>query len=427
MTAPETDHPAPPVPVFDREDPSVRFTPETDGRSTRVEMIVDGRSVSRCWTVSLTIRIGDAEVRMDGIGGVGTDQSERLKGYARRVLDAALRRIDAGDAALSMLYGIPDFYMQFGYVPAGPEHFIRMPSAPKIAISNGWTVRSLHPDDLPHLVRLYAEQIRSEVGPVIRPAGCYVNRRLSEAATVEPAVRRTPGDPRSTSGLTIATHHRDRCRVLLDPDGVLRGYAWRGDGFWAADLLQREVPDCLFIAEAIAADAEAAEALLGVCAHWAYEVADHTGRDLRHVLISAPHDGTIGYAAMSRDALLIRKYTRCGGSMARITDMKRLVAQMAPELRRRLADAGLRQDSSITFVTGLGNAAIRPAGHDTGRPRTFSCRTSWFTQAVLGAALPYEHVERKMVDQGHVGPNELRWVRALFPPRCPHMYLPDRY
>ncbi len=407
--------------TFDHDDPAIRFTPESDGRSTRVELLVDERSVSRCWIVSLTIRIGEAEVRMDGLGGVGTDASERRKGYARRVIEAALRRIDSGDAALSMLYGIPDFYVQFGYVPAGPEHFIRMHAEPQAALPPGFVARAMQADDLTELMALYAWQTRSEVGPAVRPKECYVHRRLREAA------REDMPRHRADTGVGADTHPQDRCRVLIGPDGALRGYAWRGDGFWATDLIQREAPDCMIVAEAIAADTEAAGALLCVCAAWAHEVANHTGRNIQHVLLSAPHDGEIGRAAMNRDALLIRKFTRCGGSMARVCDMRRLVAQLVPELRRRLADASLPHEGPLTFVTGLGHATVPPRGHDAGRTRTFSSRTSWFAQAVLGAALPYEHVEREMVEQGHVGVKELRWIRALFPTKCPHVYLPDRY
>lgn len=409
------------APTFDHDDPAIRVTPESDGRSTRVELLVDERSVSRCWIVSLTIRIGEAEVRMDGLGGVGTDASERRKGYARRVIAAALRRIESGDAALSMLYGIPDFYVQFGYVPAGPEHLIRMPAGPQAALPPGFVARAMQPDDLTELVALYARQTRSEVGAAVRPKDCYVHRRLREAAREDISRNRT------APGVGTDTHPQDRCRVLIGPDGALRGYAWRGDGFWATDLIQREAPDCMIVAEAIAADPEAAGALLCVCAAWAHEVANHTGRNIQHVLLSAPHDGEIGRAAMHRDAELIKKFTRCGGSMARVCDMQRLVEQLSPELRRRLADTSLRQEGPVTFVTGIGHATVPLRGRGAGRTRTFSSRTSWFTQAVLGAALPYEHVERGMVEQGYVRANELRWIRALFPPKCPHMYLPDRY
>lgn len=110
----------------DDQDADITLTPEEDGRSTRVELWNDGRSVSRCWIVSLRIRIGEAVVRMDGIGGVGTEPESRNQGYARRVLQAAIRRMSAGDAALTMLYGISNFYERFGYVQAGPEHLVSL-------------------------------------------------------------------------------------------------------------------------------------------------------------------------------------------------------------------------------------------------------------------------------------------------------------
>src|SRR5436190_18336966 len=80
---------------------------------TRVDLRIDGRSVSRLWVVTITLQIGQATVRMDGIAGVGTETEYRRRGYSRRVMEATVERMRAGDAALSMLYGISDFYPKF--------------------------------------------------------------------------------------------------------------------------------------------------------------------------------------------------------------------------------------------------------------------------------------------------------------------------
>ncbi|NLH98506.1 MAG: GNAT family N-acetyltransferase, partial [Chthonomonadales bacterium] len=284
------------------EEANLLLTPEPDGRSTRVELVVCARSVSRCWIVSQRIRIGAAVVRMDGIGGVGTDESERHKGYASRVLDAAMRRMLAGDAALTMLYGIPDFYRRFGYVPAGPEHFVRLSSA-DCALPSGWTSRPLRTADLPTVHSIYEAETSRAVGPAVRTAACYALRQLRAAAE----------SPSASDG--------DVCRVVLDPDGDLGGYVWRGNGFWATEILERETPDSLIISEALAISAPAADAVLAVCRQWAHEVAARTGRPVTSALISAPHDGRMAAAARRTDAELVRRYVRCGGSMARILDL----------------------------------------------------------------------------------------------------------
>src|ERR1041385_4071760 len=106
----------------DSAQPEMVIRPEHNSTSTCVELRLGERSISRLWIVPFVLHIGKAKVRMDGIGGVGTDEEYRNRGYSRRVLEATVEHMQRGDAALSMLYGIRDFYPKFGYVTAGPDH-----------------------------------------------------------------------------------------------------------------------------------------------------------------------------------------------------------------------------------------------------------------------------------------------------------------
>ena len=51
---------------------------------------LDGRQVSRVVIVPMLMRVGAAVVRMDGIGGVGTEEEFRNRGYSRRVMETAV-------------------------------------------------------------------------------------------------------------------------------------------------------------------------------------------------------------------------------------------------------------------------------------------------------------------------------------------------
>ena len=55
-----------------------------------------GRQVSRVVIVPMLMRIGAAVVRMDGIGGVGTEEEFRNRGYSRRVMETAVQQMRAG-------------------------------------------------------------------------------------------------------------------------------------------------------------------------------------------------------------------------------------------------------------------------------------------------------------------------------------------
>ena len=90
---------------------------------------LDGQQVSRVVIVPMLMRIGAAVVRMDGIGGVGTEEEFRNRGYSRRVMETAVEQMRRGDAALSTLFGIEDFYQKFGYETTGPEYTVVLPLA----------------------------------------------------------------------------------------------------------------------------------------------------------------------------------------------------------------------------------------------------------------------------------------------------------
>jgi predicted acetyltransferase len=109
---------------------TITIRPATDERPgwTEVNLAVDGQAqVSNCGILALEMRIGAAVVRMDGIGGVSTLEPYRNQGHARHVLNAAIAHMSAGDAALTMLYGITDFYPKFGYATAGPDYLLELP------------------------------------------------------------------------------------------------------------------------------------------------------------------------------------------------------------------------------------------------------------------------------------------------------------
>ncbi|HEV3050743.1 MAG TPA: GNAT family N-acetyltransferase, partial [Longimicrobium sp.] len=136
---------------------------------TRVVLAHADRALSSLAIIPFTLRVGRALVRMDGIGGVGTDAEYRHRGFARRVLEAAVDRMRAGDAALSMLYGIPDIYPKFGYATAGPDPLlflaVRPPAPP---LPEGWNSRPFHREDLPAIRDLYGRNTREAVGAAVR-------------------------------------------------------------------------------------------------------------------------------------------------------------------------------------------------------------------------------------------------------------------
>ncbi len=395
--------------VADPAELPVTAHPEANG-GTRMELAVEGNAISRLWVIPFTLRVGQATVRMDGIGGVGTDEAYRNRGYSRRVLDATVQRMQEGDAALSMLYGIPDYYPKFGYATAGPDHYLQLTDLSADApLPSRWQARPVRPGDLPALRRLYDRNTAGAVGA---------------------AVRAPDARPWQDMAALAAGERDDACRVVEDPRGSVAAYAWRGQGYWYVTNLDRDRPEALILGEVMAEGPAAADAVLALCRRWGAE--DAVRRGVKRVVLSLPSDGPVAAAVMRQRAELTRLYAPCGGSMARVLDVRRLLAALLPELADRLRRSSFSFAGCLRFVTDLGAAALRLGpngaaivpGERYEEAEELQLPQTDLARLALGAFPPediLDRLERPL-------PDEVRHlVTVLFPERHPHMYLPDRF
>lgn len=407
----QSPSPLPPLPD------GVRFTerPNELGEfpgQVKAELFVDGTCVSWLFVVPFTIRVGRAILRMDGIAGVGTDRAHRNKGYSRRVIEATIERMTRGDAAVSMLYGIPDFYPKFGYATAGADHslylaYLWSKRAPT-ALPAGWTVRPFSKEDLPAVQRLYELNTTPPFAPY----------------TVGAAVRSEDSPAWRELLFNVdeaAAGSQNACRVLLDSAGHVRAYAWRNLRFWYASSLDRRDREAFVLAEVMADGPAAADAILVACRLWARERTEGNGDPFHHVLIPHPPEGPLAAAVARTDGRITQRTSQTGESMVRLLNVERLIAALAPELRVRLADSRTSPPASLRFVTDLGEAALPLDGQGT---LTVSLPHTTLAQLALGAHDPADLLTRLPT------PPDSRTraiLLALFPQRHQHMYVPDRY
>jgi predicted N-acetyltransferase YhbS len=405
------------------EEARLRFEGQEDG-STRVELELqhEARTVSRLRIIPYTIRVGVAEVRMDGIGDVATDRDFRQRGYARRMLIGAVAHMKRGQAAISMLYGIPNFYPKFGYATAGPDHLIHLLEiGGEVSVPSGWTVRPFVPTDLPALQRLYEWNVAHAVGSAAREVSSAVWSKLTPA----------PGP----TGVEGASPPVEACRVVVAPDGRLAAYAWRrGTDVWYAEWMEREDSEAAVFAEVMADGPTAADAVLAVCRAWTAEEAAERSQPLKRATLGLPPEGPVASAAMLQDAQLERRYAASGGSMVRVLDQGRLLRALAPELSRRVRAAGVRRTARLTLETEEGAATlfITPEGVTVldgdaeGADEILRVR---LPQPVMGqlalGAYPPEDLLARLEAPPSGEAREL--LQVLFPLRSPHMHFPDRY
>jgi GNAT superfamily N-acetyltransferase len=251
----------------------VRFRPETN-RRTQADVFVGGLSVSHCGIVHLGIYIGRAIIPVDGIDDVWTDVDHRRQGYARQLVGATVCHMRAGDAALSVLYGISDFYPKFGYATVGYDFGIRLNELdrPSFRVPDGWSIRPFALSDLDAIQRIYERETVGTVGPAIRPPEAPVWKRLAACADPD----RPVWDPYDGN---TAPPARDDCRVAIDPGGGVAAYFWRGKGLNYVNLDERYFPTSLWVGEVVADSPLGADAILAACRIFSIEEATRLGAD----------------------------------------------------------------------------------------------------------------------------------------------------
>jgi len=175
---------------------------------------------------------------------------------------------------------------------------------------------------------------------------------------------------------------------------------------------------------------EAADAVLALCRGWAVEESAGRKKSLERVLFSMPPEGPVAAAAMRQDAEAVLRYSRCGASMARTLDARRLLTTLEPELAARARLMRLSDGEALRIETEVGGATIEITSAETrvtdapAQGDVLQLPQHELARLALGAFPPDDVLERLGTAPGHAA---WRIVPALFPQRKPHMWVPDRF
>jgi hypothetical protein len=363
---------------------------------------------------------------MDGIGGVATDEAHRYRGYSRRVLEAAVDLMRAGEAALSTLYGIPDFYPKYGYATAGAEHTVVLAiegnGLPTASLPEGWVLRAWTPDDLEAVQRLYHLGTRTATGAVPRPGASEPDTASGDNAIHTIGRRAWEALQRvGTEGVD------DACRVLVNPAGDVVAYAWIGRQGWWVQQRERRARESFHLGEAMARDPLAADLLVAACREWARDARPNAGQ----IEFIIPPQGPVAHAAAIMGAAFVKQHTREGEFMARVLDTERLMRQLLPELSERARYSSARLPAKLAIRTEEGEVALSLASDGvsidhriTGDHLIAEMPQTMLARLSLGA-FPVRELSARSAP--HLAPEALELLEALFPQRFPHIYPMDRF
>ncbi len=366
-----------------------------DGRSHGRELWPDSEAwASRLWVIDYAMRIGQATVRMAGIGGVETRWNQRMKGYARQLLEDTVRYMQAEGYAVSMLFGIENFYIKFGYVSclAASSFKIKTRDAEAAAErARPYRTRSIASADMPAVLELYNAHNADRTGSIVRTPADFIE---FEKGTWY-------GTPPET--------------LLWEDDaGKLLGYA-----VWD------KYPKGVKVAELEAWDDTLFPTMLAMFAAQAVE------KRCEDIAFYMPPDHPFAEFAQRYGVEWTVTYPRYGAGMMRILNQQPLFETLALELERRLAASPLAgYTGALSLETDLGTTSLDfAAGHVTvNGDVSAELRLTLPQSALMQLLMGYRRARDVLNDPAVSLTGEgLPLLDALFPKGAPYPWLADHF
>ncbi len=124
-----------------------------------------------------TVRIGEARLKMGGLGCVTTSGPLRQKGYAALLMSDTMRYLYRHGYHVSTLFGIADFYHRWGFASTLPEYasVIEMREASTVA-APPFKRRAMKPGDMRAVQRIHTRNDADTACSIIRLAAHISSR-----------------------------------------------------------------------------------------------------------------------------------------------------------------------------------------------------------------------------------------------------------
>ncbi len=345
---------------------------------------VGGEMVSELWVVDVTVRAWGAELRSAGIAGVATPAPHRMKGYARRLMEACERFTADQGYDISTLFGIPDFYHRFGYATICPEYEIRIELDALKMDGPAASLEEVRPSDWDPIARMCNAAYAALDGTVVRHEGAWRGPRQGSDWD------RTP-----------------RALVSRDPHGRPAAYA-----VVDAELTER----CLAVSDAAASDDAAAELLANGLA----QLARASGAS---ALLARLHPRTgLGPLLTRYGGPAATTRPDNAGYMTRIVDLEAVLRKCTPALTARASAGDFPVPESLYLKTDIGDSRIALGGEAP--PAELCVDRMGLVQLLFG----YQTFEKlRETGTAHASGVSDEVLAGLFPRNDGYCFGPDRY
>jgi GNAT superfamily N-acetyltransferase len=273
--------------------------PLRDGALSRLgwwgEQVVGNVTVLR-----MPVRLGSAVLETAGIAGVCADPRARKRGIASALMQEALKASKEAGVCFSLLFGIPDFYHRFHFVPAFVDHTVQFftDTMKDWPAGSRWTTRKARPGDLPQMLALYNMLYGQMDGSALRHPRIFLRRKKDVRLVLQGPHK---GD---VAYMILGEAKRDE-----KPELQVLEASGQGDG-WQAAVLREACRQA-------------------------------RKRDLTSLVLRLPAPHPICRQMVFCNAITRTGYAVNAAAMGAVLDFAGLARAMGPEWSRRIGEAGL--------------------------------------------------------------------------------------
>lgn len=297
----------------------------TSQHGMKIDLTVDDTEVARLWAPTYQMRIGSAVIKIGGLAGVGTNEECRGQGYARHIVEGSTLYFAETGHDLALLFGIPDFYHKFGYIPVLPAVHLYLSlqdieAAQLAAPVDDVSMRLMQTEDFPGVIETYNKQNGNRTGSFLRPVDTWSGFRRGTQWGCAPL-----------------------SQVVLNAEQQIIGY-----------FVVDDVPGECRIAEVGFTTRADFRLILAAIA----EEARKRGSDEIKAYLPPDHPFALfcrGYCGCRLDVT----YFRSSDGMARIINIRSLFEKLKDELMQRLAGSTLSSTSGVLQIeSDVGSVAL---------------------------------------------------------------------
>ena len=367
--------------------------------------VVDGKIVSYVRVSDRLMYIGEAVVKLGGIGMVVTSEEHRRRGYSSALLRDAIAYMEAQSYDLSLLFTtIQPFYMPLGWASFPQTSFELELHDKKSFVPSGWKSRSFDlARDLTQISQIYVEHNRGRTGTVLRSENLWRDGYSQQVGMLPSLVVEKAGQIGAYANLAFPDDDQGIDTYLATYYPNLREVGWRST-----------VPD----------------SHLALC-HAILEAAYNRGVDSITGRLTRHHPMTLLLSEESGSPLSFSIHERM---MYRVISLEGLFQKLIPKFEAELENAGMTdrsgsfhfavRDQSCTLNVNQGKITV--VADDSGRIKV-TLDTYHFLKVLFGDATFGQLDELNRIKGIYLQPDEIALLSTLFPKDEPTHWICDYF